>query len=147
MVVATTWLVEAACSATVASNWRNPAANVFHVVEEFEVERSGSKELCRPDIVLFVNGIPLGVIECKQPVQGGKDLLSQAISQHIRNQADDYIPRLFTLAQLLVGLSKNEASYGTTGTAAKFWSHWRELEGSREKDLEAEVSALSSSAK
>jgi type I restriction enzyme R subunit len=123
-------------------DWRNPANNVFHVVEEFEVERSGSKVLCRPDIVLFVNGIALGVIECKQPVAGGKDLLPQAISQHIRNQADDYIPRLFTFAQLLVGLSKNEASYGTTGTAAKFWSHWRELEGSREKDLEAEVGAI-----
>ena len=123
-------------------DWRNPGNNVFHVVEEFEVERSGSKELCRPDIVLFVNGIPLGVIECKQPVQGGKDSLPQAISQQIRNQSDDYIPRLFVFAQLLVGLSKNEAAYGTTGTAAKFWSHWRELDGSREKDLEAEVGAV-----
>ena len=123
-------------------DWRNPGNNVFHVVGEFEVERSGSRDLCRPDVVLFVNGIPLAVIECKQPVLGGKDLLPQAVSQHIRNQGDDYIPRLFTFAQLLVGLSKNEASYGTTGTAAKFWSHWRELEGSREKDLEAEVGAI-----
>jgi hypothetical protein len=79
-------------------DWRNPANNVFHVAGEFEVERSGSKELCRPDVVLFVNGIPLGVIECKQPVQGPKDLLPQAISQHIRNQADEYIPKLFVLA-------------------------------------------------
>ena len=120
-------------------DWRNPANNVFHVVEEFEVERSGSKELCRPDIVLFVNGIPLGVIECKQPVQGGKDLLPQAVSQHIRNQADDYIPRLYTYAQLLVALAKNGGSYGTAGSAVKFWAHWRELAGSREKNLEPEV--------
>ena len=39
-------------------DWRNPANNVFHVVEEFEVERTGSNQLCRPDLVLFVNGIP-----------------------------------------------------------------------------------------
>jgi len=48
----------------------NPATfltnNVFHVTEEFEVERSGSHETRRPDLVLFVNGIPLAVIECKR---------------------------------------------------------------------------------
>ena len=41
--------------------------NVFHVTEEFEVERTASHETRRPDIVLFVNGIPLAVIECKRP--------------------------------------------------------------------------------
>ena len=38
-------------------DWRNPANNGFHVVEEFEVERTASKETCRPDVVLFVNGM------------------------------------------------------------------------------------------
>src|SRR6185503_15936787 len=42
-------------------DWRNPSNNVFHVAEEFEVERAGSKEVCRPDILLFVNGIPFAV--------------------------------------------------------------------------------------
>src|SRR5688572_533680 len=49
----------------------NPATwltnNVFHVTQEFSIERSGSHETRRPDIVLFVNGIPLAVIECKGP--------------------------------------------------------------------------------
>jgi type I restriction enzyme, R subunit len=121
-------------------DWRNPANNVFHVAEEFEVERTASHEKCRPDIVLFVNGIPLSIIECKRP--DIKASLEQAISQNIRNQADDYIPKLFTFAQLLIAVSKNEAAYGTTGTAAKFWSQWRELEESKEKDITAEVSAL-----
>jgi type I site-specific restriction-modification system R (restriction) subunit len=58
-------------------DWRDPNNNVFHVAEEFEVERTGSKELCRPDIVLFVNGIPLSVIECKHP--GSKEPLAQAV--------------------------------------------------------------------
>ncbi|MFX8926113.1 type I restriction endonuclease, partial [Acinetobacter baumannii] len=41
--------------------------NVFQVTEEFEVERTASHETRRPDIILFVNGIPLAVIECKRP--------------------------------------------------------------------------------
>ena len=104
-------------------DWRNFANNVFHVSEEFEVERTGSNQLCRPDVVLFVNGIPFAVIECKRPDIKGP--LEEAISQNIRNQGEDYIPKMFTFTQLLVSVTKNEASFGTTGTAAKFWSRWR----------------------
>jgi type I restriction enzyme R subunit len=98
--------------------------NVFHVTEEFEVERTSSHELRRPDIILFVNGIPLAVIECKRP--DTKESISEAISQHLRNQRDDEIPKLFLYSQLLLAVSKNEAKYATTGTAAKFWAVWRE---------------------
>jgi type I restriction enzyme R subunit len=98
--------------------------NVFHVTEEYEVERTASHETRRPDIVLFVNGIPLGVIECKRPDL--KEAIDQAISQHLRNQRDDEIPKLFLYSQLLLAVSKNEAKYGTTGTALKFWSVWKE---------------------
>lgn len=94
--------------------------NVFHVTEEFEVERTASHETRRPDIVLFVNGIPLAVIECKRP--DIKDPIAEAISQNLRNQRDDEIPKLFLYTQLLLVLSKNEAKYGTTGTPAKFWA-------------------------
>ena len=48
-------------------DWRNPANNVYHVAAEFAVERTRSIETCRPDLVLFVNGIPFAVIECKSP--------------------------------------------------------------------------------
>jgi type I restriction enzyme R subunit len=124
-------------------DWRNPGNNVFHVTSEFEVERSGSKEVCRPDIVLFVNGIPLGVIECKTPVSGPRnDALEQALSQQIRNQADEYIPRLFTYAQLLLGVSKTEALYGTAGTGLKFWSRWREIEDGKERENLQELQNL-----
>ena len=116
-------------------DWRNPANNVFHVVEEFEVERSGSKATCRPDIVLFVNGIPLCVIECKRSDM--KDPLTQAMSQHIRNQSDDHIPKLFVFSQLLLAVAANDAAYATTGTAAAFWAKWRELD-----DVTKEIQAL-----
>jgi type I restriction enzyme R subunit len=116
-------------------DWRNPANNVFHVVEEFEVEQTASNQLRRPDIVLFVNGIPLCVIECKRSDM--KDPLDQAISQHIRNQAEDYIPKLFVFSQLLLAVAANDAAYATTGTAAAFWAKWRELE-----DVTKELKAL-----
>lgn len=98
--------------------------NVFHVTEEFVVERTGSHETRRPDIVLFINGIPWVVIECKRP--DAKEPQADAISQHLRNQRDDEIPHLFLYSQLLLGISRNDAGYGTTGTPAKFWSVWKE---------------------
>ena len=105
-------------------DWEHPENNVYHVTEEFVVERSGSHETRRPDIVLFVNGVPLVIIECKRPDM--KDPIGQAISQHIRNQQQDQIPRLFFYAQLLFAVSKNEAKYATVGTVPKFWSAWKE---------------------
>jgi len=103
-------------------DWRNPANNVYHVSAEFSVERTRSYDTARPDIVLFVNGIPFVVIECKSP----QIEVEQAISQTIRNQRDEYIPRLFVYAQMLLAVNKNEARYATTGTPAKFWSKWKE---------------------
>ncbi len=105
-------------------DWENPKNNVFHVTEEFAVERVGSHQTRRPDIVLFVNGIPFCVIECKSPHI--KDPIRDAVSQQLRNQKDDEIPHLFLYSQLLLVLSKNEAKYATTGTPAKFWAVWRE---------------------
>ncbi len=103
-------------------DWRNPDRNRFHVTVEFSVERARSTETARPDIVLFVNGIPFCVIECKSP----QIEVEQAISQSIRNQNDDYIPKLFIYSQLVMAVNKNSAMYATTGTAAKFWSVWKE---------------------
>lgn len=109
-------------------DWEHPENNVYHVTEEFSVERAGSKQSYIPDIALFVNGIPLAIIECKRPDAGNANNppLDQAISQHIRNQKDDGIPHLFFYSQLLLAVSKNEAKYATTGTPAKFWSVWKE---------------------
>ena len=112
-------------------NWRN---NSFHTTAEFSVERTRSEETNRPDIVIFVNGIPFAVIECKSP----NVELEQAISQSIRNQQDDYIPKLFVYVQLVMGLNKNASMLATAGTARKFWSVWQELED-KEKDVQASI--------
>ncbi len=113
-------------------DWKNWRRNIFHVAAEFKVARSRSNETARPDIVLFVNGIPLAVIECKAP-----DVeIEQAVSQSIRNQSDDYIPRLFSYVQLVIGVNKNTARYATVGSSSRFWSVWKELRDN-EKDVVA----------
>lgn len=105
-------------------DWRNWERNSFHVTAEFSVDRSRSTETARPDIVLFVNGIPLAVIECKSP----KEEVGQAVSQFVRNQSDEFIPKLFVYTQLLIGVNKNAAQYATAGTPSRFWGIWKELQ-------------------
>ncbi len=104
-------------------DWENPENNVFHITDEFVVE--GAKGSRRPDIVLFVNGIPFVIIENKR--RDKNESLNEAISQHIRNQKPKVgIPRLFYYAQLLIAVHPNEVKYAVTGTPAKFWSIWKE---------------------
>ncbi len=102
--------------------WRNPSRNKFHVTVEYIVEKSRSTETVRPDIVLFVNGIPFCVIECKAP----NIEVEQAVSQSIRNQNDEHISKLFIYSQMVLACNKNSAMYATAGTAAKFWTVWKE---------------------
>lgn len=103
-------------------DWENPENNVFHVVEEFSVEREDGQGTVRPDIVSFINGIPFGVIECKK----ASISISQGISQMLRNQGKEYIPQLFKFVQIVMVTNKNETQYATTGTPKKFWSLWKE---------------------
>lgn len=106
-------------------DWERPERNVFHVTEEFAVTRTGMADTYRPDIVLFVNGIPLVVIECKRP--DIKGALDQAISQHLRNQKDDGIRGLYLYSALLLSIGNSYGAYATTGTPAKFWNKWKEM--------------------
>ena len=92
-------------------DWEHPENNLFHVTEEFAVESQDKLHNARPDIVLFINGIPFAVIECKAPYISVK----QAVEQMIRNQQADYIPT-----------NKNVVKYATAGTPKKFWSVWKE---------------------
>jgi len=124
-------------------DWEHPENNVFHVAEEFSVQRTGSYHEYRPDIVLFVNGIPLVVVECKRPDlkmrEKDKQPVDQAISQHLRNQMNDGISNLYVYSQLLLGLAVNTNKYATTGTPYKFWSIWKEKFESSQKEMEYEA--------
>lgn len=105
-------------------DWQNTGNNVFHVSEEFAVMRSTSRDHYRPDLVLFVNGIPLCIIECKRPDM--KEPLSQAISQHLRSQQEDGIRSLYVYAQLILSIATDCCAYATNATEEEFWSQWEE---------------------
>jgi type I restriction enzyme R subunit len=113
-------------------DWKNISNNVFHVTEEFSVMRSTRKEHYRPDLVLFVNGIPLCIIECKRPDM--KKPLKQAISQHLRNQQEDGIRSLYVYSQLILSIATQEAAYATNATPEKFWAKWHEKFNSDEEE-------------
>lgn len=103
-------------------DWDNPQNNMFHVTEEFAVDSRDRQHNARPDIVLFINGIPFAVIECKAP----HIPVDEAVGQMIRNQQAAYIPQLFKFAQFVVATNKNAVKYATVGTPKKFWSVWKE---------------------
>lgn len=116
-------------------DWETPQNNVFHVTEEFAVDSRDRQHNARPDIVLFINGIPFAVIECKAP----HIPVEEAVGQMIRNQQAAYIPQLFKFAQLVVATNKNAVKYATAGTPKKFWSVWKEQDADW---LQARLSAL-----
>ena len=103
-------------------DWENPDNNAYHVTAEMAVERTGSTQTRRCDIVTFVNGIPFVVIENKRPTES----LKKADSQLLGYQHEDNIPQLFHFAQVLLSLNRREARYATVGTPRKFWQTWRE---------------------
>lgn len=105
-------------------DWQNPENNIYHVAEEFSVMRAGIHDHFRPDLVLFVNGIPLCIIECKRP--DIKEPIKQAISQHLRNQQEDGIRTLYVYSQILLSIATNGAKYGTNASQEKHWSIWEE---------------------
>ncbi len=105
-------------------DWADWRANAFHMTAEFPVDWPSGGSI-RPDIVLFVNGIPFAVIE----VKSSREKTQQGITQTIRNQKGDVgCPNLFFSVQLVLAANPNEPRYATVGTPAKFWSAWRERE-------------------
>ncbi len=114
----------------------NPENNVYHFTEEFDVEMQipkGKEENRRPDIVIFINGIPVGVIELKKSSIG----IKEGISQQIRNQRNDEIPHLFKYVQIVAAGNPHSAKYATAGTPEKFWAVWKE-----EKDISEALNLL-----
>lgn len=105
-------------------DWENPGNNQYHVAAEVSVERTGTTQTKRCDIVAFVNGIPFVVIENKRPTES----LKKATSQLIGYQSDDNVPHLFHFAQMLMTMNRQEARFATVGTPAKFWQGWTDSE-------------------
>ncbi len=93
----TVWLID----------WENPDQNDFAIAEEVSVKGENRK---RPDIVLYVNGIALGVIELKRSSVS----ISEGIRQNLDNQKKDFIRNFFTTMQLVMaGNDSQGLRYGT----------------------------------
>ncbi|NIL54621.1 type I restriction endonuclease subunit R [Streptomyces sp. 2BBP-J2] len=101
-------------------NWSNPDANHFIIAEEVTIKGQRTK---RPDIVLYVNGIALGVIELKRSYVSA----SEGIRQNIGNQRQDFVRPFFTTVQLLfAGNDVEGLRYGVIETPEKYWLEWKE---------------------
>ncbi|OCR89940.1 deoxyribonuclease HsdR [Campylobacter fetus subsp. testudinum] len=108
--------------------------NHFLITEEFTMDRINQNEIIkarRPDLVLFINGIPLVVIELKKSSVSYEN----GVRQLAKEQKNDEIPQLFKFIQLTVAGNSSEARYGTTGTQAKFYNIWKEEDELRESNL------------
>ena len=101
-------------------NWDEPEKNNFAIAEEVTVYGQAEK---RPDLVLYINGIAVGVIELKRSVVS----VSEGIQQNIGNQRPEYIQNFFTTMQLLMAGNDTEGlRYATTETPEKYWLEWKE---------------------
>lgn len=112
--------------------FEHPERNDFLVVSQFRIDPPGIKEpkgSLRPDLVLFVNGIPLIVIECKD---AGLDKLNQGIQDLLfySNQRNSRVPegieRLFYYNQLMISCTPGRAVVGTVGSQPKHYLEWRD---------------------
>ncbi len=105
-------------------DWADWRANTFQVTSEYTVSEANGQAI-RVDLVLFINGIPFGVIEVKASHVSS----DQGVSQQIRNQkTGEGVPALFYSAQLLLAANNHDPRYGTVGTPRKLWSVWKERE-------------------
>ncbi len=118
----TVWLID----------WKDPANNDFAVAEEVTVIGENNK---RPDLVLYVNGIALGVLELKRSTVS----VTEGIRQNLDSQKKEFIQSFFATVQLVMAGNDTEGlRYGVIGTSEKYWLHWKEADadpGASDKSL------------
>ncbi len=106
----TIWLID----------YKNPKNNVFTITNQFTVEAAKTR---RPDCVVFINGIPIVVIEAKSPVSA-KDKAGEAFDQIKQYEQD--IPRLFYSNLFNIITNGYSVMYGATGSPSDYWAEWRD---------------------
>jgi len=125
----TVWLID----------WQHPEHNDFAIAEEVTVRGAGGRAgTKRPDLVLYVNGIALAVIELKRSTVS----VAEGIRQNLDNQKKEFIQPFFSTLQLLIAGSDSEGlRYGTIETPEKYYLTWKE-DGPQERPASAAVSLL-----
>ena len=108
----TVWLID----------WTNPGNNDFAIAEEVTVAGENAK---RPDLVLYVNGIALGVLELKRSTVS----VTEGIRQNLDSQKKEFIQPFFATVQLVMAGNDTEGlRYGVIETPEKYWLRWKEAE-------------------
>jgi type I restriction enzyme R subunit len=121
----TVWLID----------WKNPLKNDFAIAEEVTIEGEHTK---RPDVVLYVNGIALGVLELKRSVVS----VSEGIRQNLGNQKKMFIQPFFTTMQLIMAGNDTEGlRYGVIETPERYYLTWKE-ESANENLLDRQLTQL-----
>ena len=108
----TVWLID----------WENPGNNDFAIAEEVTVTGENTK---RPDLVLYVNSIALGVLELKRSTVS----VTEGIRQNLDSQKKEFIQPFFATVQLVMAGNDTEGlRYGVIETSEKYWLRWKEAE-------------------
>ncbi len=106
----TVWLID----------WKHPENNNFAIAEEVTIKGENRK---RPDIVLYVNGIALGILELKR----SSVAIGEGIRQNLDNQKKTFIRPFFTTLQLVMaGNDTQGLHYGTIETPERYYLQWKE---------------------
>ena len=125
----TVWLID----------WKNPDNNNFAIAEEVTVAGKNTK---RPDLVLYVNGIALGVLELKRSTVS----VTEGIRQNLDSQKKEFIQPFFSTVQLMIAGNDTEGlRYGVIETPEKYWLRWKEAKAhpaAAENPLLRELSQL-----
>ena len=118
----TVWLID----------WKNPKKNDFYITEEVTIIGQHNK---RPDIVLYVNGIAVAVLELKRSIVS----VSEGIRQNLDNQKEIFIRQFFATVQIVMAGNDTEGlRYATTETPEKYYLKWKEdspIKNKLDKDL------------
>lgn len=133
-------------------DFEQPRNNRFLVINQFRVDRADSHYIV-PDIVLFVNGIPLAVIECKSPnltnpIEEGITQLLRYSGQRVPTdeatvvgapENRDAVPELFYFNQLLISTCFFQAVVGGVGASYEYFQPWKDAYPLKSNELAAEV--------
>jgi len=113
----TVWLID----------WKQPENNQFAIAEEVTVKGADAKARTkRPDVVIYVNGIALGVLELKRSTVS----VAEGIRQNLDNQKKEFIQPFFSTMQWLMAANDSEGlRYGTIETPEKYYLKWVEDSG------------------
>ncbi len=109
-------------------DFENPLNNEFLVVNQFAIQ--GIENVRRPDIVIFVNGIPVAIFEVKSPTS------ENGTAQSAYKQLQDYkkdIPDIFKYNQVLAVSDLLQARHGTISSSWEWFSTWKGIESEEEK--------------